>query len=110
MSRKARELDEDRQWRKLEKWLKASQAKRGVLMFKRDFDEALNDWECDRSTLRWAIRTTPATTVRGLRVKALALQASSDRPGEIVLSERRTPEIELAEEIVRGLLTMGRPA
>ena len=106
MSRKPKELAEDKEWRKLKRWLKASQAEFGKLGLRRDPQTALNDWESDRSTLLWAIRTTPATSPLGLRVKALALSVSSPRPGEIMLSERRTPEIEIAEQIVRGLLAM----
>jgi hypothetical protein len=110
MHRKARERDEEQRWRGLKRWLKASQAQYGALMLKCDDGEALNDWECERSTLYWAIRKTPAKTLRALRVKALAVQAFSTRPGQIFLSERRTPEIELAEEILRTLITMEKSA
>lgn len=109
MNRKAQKK-ENKEWRDLERGFKASQAEYGKLGHKRDPADALDKWECERSTLNWMIERTPATTLRGLRVKALALQARSGRPGRITLSERRTPEIELAEEIVRGVLALGKAA
>jgi hypothetical protein len=110
MHRKARERHEEKEWRKLKKWLKASQAERAKLALRADASDRLADWEFERSTLEWAIRTTPATTVLGLQVKAMALQASSPRPCEIVLAGLRPAQIELAEQIVRGVLEMRKAA
>lgn len=76
MSRKPPQSDAEKQWRILERWLAASDAEGRDLA---PADPASFKWENDRAVLQWAIETTPASTPRGLQVKALAALAFSRR-------------------------------
>ena len=106
MSRRDKELAEATEWRKLKRWLKDLQAKQGKLALKRDPVKARDRWEEERSLLQWALTKTAATGATGLHVKALALRAFSTCGGKISISEMRPFEIELAEQIIQGVLTL----
>jgi hypothetical protein len=72
--------DGDDPWTLLEGWLDASDGKFAEITRRRERDPSYDpwddemDWEADRSTLLWALKTEPATTLHSLRLKARVSQ------------------------------------